>query len=173
MADSRPAHVSAQADIQVIEADCTDPRHADDLFAMLGEFARHPVSGPSPLGFKDAGTISDALAGMPHASVLLAYVAGKVAGFAICYELFSTFNARPYIYVHDLMTSGAHRGKGVGQAILERIERIARENGCVRIDLEVVEGNEPAKRLYARNGFVAASPNPDLGIEQHWNKTLE
>lgn len=159
-------------DLEIVSADSGDPGHVADLFALLKEFSEHPASGPTPLSFDDPGTIGAALARTPHAFALLAYVGGEPAGYAFCFELLSTFSARPYVYVHDLMTAAGHRRKGVAAALLARVEEIARGLGAVRVDLEVVAGNEAAKCLYARCGFEAASPNEALGIEEHWHKIL-
>jgi len=47
----------------------------------------------------------------------------------------------------------ACRGRGLGQALLDRIIADAKERGDNRVLLEVIEGNDPAVRLYAGRGF--------------------
>ena len=50
------------------------------------------------------------------------------------------------------------RGLGVGGAILERIEGLARQEGLTRVVLETGSNFEAAKRIYERGGFVTCEP---------------
>src|SRR5689334_21864589 len=54
----------------------------------------------------------------PYAEVVLAYLAGEPVGFALFFHNYSTFLARPGIYLEDLFVDPPHRGKGVGKALL-------------------------------------------------------
>jgi RimJ/RimL family protein N-acetyltransferase len=47
-----------------------------------------------------------------------------------------------------------HRGKGIGAALMQATLERARALGFERIELTVYEGNERARALYARFGFV-------------------
>jgi GNAT superfamily N-acetyltransferase len=49
-------------------------------------------------------------------------------------------------------------GRVVGTALLEDLERRARDRGCTKMTLEVHGTNESAKRLYARFGFEGWTP---------------
>jgi [ribosomal protein S18]-alanine N-acetyltransferase len=49
---------------------------------------------------------------------------------------------------------GARRRRGVGRALLLRVEEFARASGARRLMLEVAEDNDPARAFYARAGFV-------------------
>jgi len=71
----------------------------------------------------------------------------------VCVEGFSTFAGRPLVNVHDLVVDAAHRGRGIGTALLAEVERRARARGACRITLEVNAANEAAQRLYRRLGF--------------------
>ena len=53
--------------------------------------------------------------------------------------------------ISELWVSEARRGEGIGHALLEEAERLARENGCGRIHLET--RSEGARRLYERVGY--------------------
>jgi GNAT superfamily N-acetyltransferase len=57
-------------------------------------------------------------------------------------------------WLEELYVVSARRGRGVGQALLERAVEVAREHGCRAVDLEVDVDHARAERLYRRNGFV-------------------
>jgi GNAT superfamily N-acetyltransferase len=90
----------------------------------------------------------------PAAEVLLAYVDGGCAGFAVFYRTYSTFLAEPGIYLEDLYVKPDARGQGVGSALLGRIAGIAMERGWSRVEWEVLDWNEPSIRFYRRLGAV-------------------
>jgi GNAT superfamily N-acetyltransferase len=55
-----------------------------------------------------------------------------------------------------------HRGRGIGERLMETIHERAREDGVRRIALSVDAGN-PARRLYARLGYRAYEPEDGKG----------
>ena len=57
----------------------------------------------------------------PVAEVLLAYWDGEPVGFALYFRNFSTFLGQAGIYLEDLFVEPAHRGKGIGKALLKRL----------------------------------------------------
>ena len=89
----------------------------------------------------------------PAAEVWLGFDAGGVPmGFALFFQNFSTFLARPGIYLEDLYVRPAFRGRGVGQALLARIARLAVERGCGRFEWAVLDWNENAIGFYKKLG---------------------
>jgi GNAT superfamily N-acetyltransferase len=93
----------------------------------------------------------------PFAEVLLAEEAGAVVGFALFFPNYSTFLARPGIYLEDLFVLPAVRGQGHGKALLTAVARIAVERGCGRLEWAVLNWNEPAIRFYQRLGAEGMS----------------
>src|ERR1700687_508335 len=63
----------------------------------------------------------------PAAEVVLAYLANEPVAFALYFHHFSTFVGRPGIYLEDLFVEPAHRGKGVGKALLIYVAKLAVE----------------------------------------------
>jgi GNAT superfamily N-acetyltransferase len=88
----------------------------------------------------------------PMAEVLLAYWGDHPAGFALYFHNFSTFLARPGIYLEDLFVEPVHRGKGIGKALLEHLAAIATERGCGRLEWSVLDWNQPSIEFYKKLG---------------------
>ncbi len=89
----------------------------------------------------------------PAAEVLLAFDAdGSPAGFALFFKNFSTFLARPGIYLEDLFVRPAFRGQGLGRLLLTQIARLAVARGCGRFEWSVLDWNENAIGFYKKLG---------------------
>jgi GNAT superfamily N-acetyltransferase len=91
----------------------------------------------------------------PTAEVLLAECDGECAGFAVFFPTYSTFLARPGIYLEDLFVKSHLRGRRVGLALFHQVARIAIERGCGRMDWSVLDWNEPSIRFYRNLGAEA------------------
>lgn len=91
----------------------------------------------------------------PYAEVLLAFDGGAAAGFALFFHNYSTFLGRPGIYLEDLYVRPAHRGGGIGRALLARVARTAVDRGCGRLEWWVLDWNRPAIDFYERLGAAA------------------
>ena len=69
----------------------------------------------------------------PGAEVVFAEWDGAPAGFALFFQNFSTFLGRPGIYLEDLFVEPAHRGRGIGRALLGHLARLARERAALAL----------------------------------------
>lgn len=87
--------------------------------------------------------------------------APEVVAFALFFTNFSTFLAQPGLYLEDLFVRPAHRGDGIGQALLQRLAQLAVERGCGRFEWSVLDWNAHAIRFYERMG---ATVMPDWRI---------
>ena len=87
-----------------------------------------------------------------YAEVLIAEENGAAVGFALFMHNYSTFLARPGIYLEDLFVRPAHRGKGYGKALLQELAQIAVERGCGRFEWAVLDWNAPAIEFYKSLG---------------------
>jgi GNAT superfamily N-acetyltransferase len=88
----------------------------------------------------------------PAAEVLLAEEGGRAVGFALFFQNYSTFLARPGIYLEDLFVEPALRGRGIGKALLQAVARLAVERGCGRFEWAVLDWNAPAIGFYESLG---------------------
>ena len=90
----------------------------------------------------------------PYAEVLIAEHDGSPAGFALFFHNYSTFLARPGIYLEDLYVRPPFRGAGIGKELLVRLARLARSRGCGRLEWWVLDWNEPSIGFYEKLGAV-------------------
>lgn len=90
----------------------------------------------------------------PAASVVLAAQGRQVVGFALWFRSYSTFLARPGIYLEDLFVFPSHRGRGVGRRLLAHLARRAVEQGPGRLEWAVLDWNADAIRFYGSLGAV-------------------
>lgn len=88
----------------------------------------------------------------PYAEVLMAEDAGAVVGFALFFHNYSTFRAKPGIYLEDLFVIPAARGKGHGKALLRALAKLAMERDCARVEWSVLNWNEPSIQFYKSLG---------------------
>lgn len=88
----------------------------------------------------------------PYAEVLLIEEEGKAHGFALFFHNYSTFLARPGIYLEDLFVNPAARGKGYGKALLAKLAEIALARGCGRLEWSVLDWNQPSIDFYLSLG---------------------
>jgi GNAT superfamily N-acetyltransferase len=88
----------------------------------------------------------------PAAEALIATLDDAPAGYAVYFQNYSSFVARPGIYLEDLFVRPAFRGTGIGRMLLARLAAIAQERGCARLEWVVLDWNEPAIRFYESLG---------------------
>ncbi|MDR3532466.1 MAG: GNAT family N-acetyltransferase [Rhodopila sp.] len=99
----------------------------------------------------------------PHAHAILAETAGKPVGLALFYYTFSTFKARPNIFLEDLFVEPAHRGTGIGLALMRTLAQRAVAENCRRIEWRVLNWNQPSIDFYQR---IGAEPIDDWHTRQ-------
>jgi len=108
------------------------------------------------LRHKMVGRVEDLhrhLFGEPRfAHALLAHWNELPAGFALYFFNYSTFLCRPGLYLEDLFVRPAHRGHGIGHALLTALEQRASAAGCGRLEWSVLDWNESAIGFYRRFG---------------------
>ena len=97
----------------------------------------------------------------PVAEAVVGEVDGKVVAFALFFTNFSTFLGRPGLYLEDLYVQPAHRGTGLGKALLQHLASLAVSRGCGRFEWSVLDWNQRAIDFYQKMG---ATVMPDWRI---------
>lgn len=84
--------------------------------------------------------------------VLLCEVEGKKVAYAIYLFTYSSFLARPTLYLEDLFVLPEHRRLGIGKAFFDVLLREAKREKCGRMEWMVLDWNTPAIRFYDKSG---------------------
>ncbi len=114
------------------------------MIVELATYERAPekVTGTSEL-------LHEALFGQkPSAEALVAEIESEPAAFALFHGTFSTWEARPGIWLEDLYVREPHRRTGVGRVLLRAVAQIAVSRRCARLEWAALNWNEPALRFY-------------------------
>ena len=89
------------------------------------------------------------------AEVTLAFAGDVAAGFALWFRSYSTFLARPGVYLEDLFVFPEYRGLGVGRQLLGSLARTVVERGYGRLEWAVLDWNSDAIGFYDSLGASA------------------
>lgn len=85
---------------------------------------------------------------------IIAEVDGKPVGSAIFFKSYSTFLAKPGIYLEDLYVSPKSRSAGVGAALLKYLANLCLERNYGRLEWSVLDWNERAIQFYRKVGAI-------------------
>ena len=88
----------------------------------------------------------------PVVESVVGEVNGEVVAFALFFTNFSTFLAKPGLYLEDLYVRPEHRGHGLGRALLEHLGALAVQRDYGRFEWSVLDWNEHAIRFYKAMG---------------------
>jgi GNAT superfamily N-acetyltransferase len=119
-----------------------------DLIDALADYEK--LDRPSPEA--RARLAADALREPPCFHVLLAERKGRAVGYAVYFETYSTFLARPTLYLEDIFIMAEERHQGIGQALMRELAMEAERRGCGRMEWQVLTWNAPAISFYERCG---------------------
>lgn len=160
------------APLRVCRADYANPVHARALTQLLDMYAQDVMGGGKHLSQFALDNVAAELAKRPQAFSVLAFQGVEAVGLVNCIEGFSTFACKPLVNVHDVAVRPTHRKLGVARQMLALAEAIARERGCCKMTLEVLQGNAPAIKLYEDIGFVGYQLVESMGQAMFLQKPL-
>ena len=135
-------------EISVRRAAASDSQAVIGLVLALADYEH--LEPPDP----DAQTrlTAEMTSARPRFEVFLAECEGKVAGFAIFFETYSSFLATPKLYLEDIFVLPEYRGRGIGKAIFQKLVEEARARGCGLMEWTALDWNTPAHEFYRRMG---------------------
>ena len=85
-------------------------------------------------------------------NLFVALASKRLVGYALYFYNYSSFLAKPTLYLEDLFVLEEHRGEGAGMALLRRCVEEAAAKGCGRMEWAVLTWNERAMRFYESLG---------------------
>lgn len=156
----------------ILIADLSIPSHAEAVVHLLNVYAKDDMGGGSGLSEFAKRNLIPELKKRKNIYAVLAFVDHEPAGLAICIEGFSSFACKPLLNVHDIVVAPAYRGRGISKGLLAKAEEIARDLGCCKLTLEVLEGNKVAQAAYRAYGFDGYQLNPETGKALFWQKSI-
>ncbi len=134
--------------MQIRQDDLTGP----EIHALLEEHLRHmrSVSPPESVHALDLNKLRQ-----PAITFWTVWSGGSLMGCGALKQLDATHGE-----IKSMRTAEAHRRSGVARAMLAHIIEEAQRRGYARLSLETgsQDAFEPARRLYARFGFVECAP---------------
>lgn len=133
-------------DPRIRAADARDLPSVIALVRALAEFEKLP--GPDDAA---ARRLAEDFAAARY-SLLVAESGGAVVGYALYFFTYSTFLARPSLYLEDLFVHPDARGRGVGERFMRALASEAVARGCGRFEWSVLDWNVAAQRFYRRLG---------------------
>lgn len=119
-----------------------------ELFAGLAEYEHLTHE----LRATEQGLAGALFGPAPAAEALLAERDGRALGYALYFSTFSSFLTSTGVWLEDLFVLPAHRGEGVGRALLSAVAARVRERGGERLEWAALDWNEPALGFYRRLG---------------------
>ena len=125
-----------------------EKRDAKDLIGLIRALAKYEkLTPPTPAAARrlvaDIGR---------RIRVLIAEDAGRPVGYAIYLFTYSSFLARPTLYLEDVFVLPEHRRGGIGGRFFVALRQAARREKCGRMEWVVLDWNTPAHRFYRKLG---------------------
>lgn len=118
------------------------------LVRALAEFEKLPAPDEAAA----ARLVADAFAEPPRYQLWIGELGGEVVAYAATFETYSTFLARPSLFLEDLFVHPRARRAGVASAMLAHLRGVAEARGCGRFEWHVLDWNTDAQKLYAGVG---------------------
>ncbi|MDG6990572.1 MAG: GNAT family N-acetyltransferase [Nitrososphaerota archaeon] len=140
----------------------SDSRQFVGLLAALAKFER--LEPPSAEGKR---RILEDIFRKKRISLFVAAEGKKLIGYALYFYTYSSFLAKPTLYLEDLFVLEEHRKSGVGFSLFRRCVDEALKEGCGRMEWSVLAWNEKALRFYERLGARKLSEWYVYRLDEH------
>ncbi len=141
-------------DISVRLATVADAPTVTGLITALATYERLEPPGAAARARLTAEMASE----NPRFEAFLAEYDGVAAGCAIVFETYSSFLAKPKLYLEDIFVLPEYRGRGVGKHLFQRLIDEARTRGCGLMEWTALDWNTPAHEFYRKMGGYHLKP---------------
>ncbi len=132
--------------VTIRQATRQDARALIQLIVALAEYEK--LTPPDEAA--QQRLIQDGFGERPRFEAWLAYLPGLAApvGYAFTFETYSSFLAKPSLYLEDVFVLPEHRQRGAGKALLQHCIHLAHQRGCGRLEWICLDWNTSAQCFY-------------------------
>ena len=124
-------------------------KDSKELIRLIEELADFEKLSPPDMPAQKR-LLAAAFSKQPKINILVAEEKGKLIAYAIYMYLFSSFLAKPTLYLEDIYVSNNFRRSGTGKKIFDKLISIAKTKKCGRLELMVLNWNKNAIRFYEK-----------------------
>jgi GNAT superfamily N-acetyltransferase len=128
-----------------------DAGNIREFIALVEKLAEYENLTP-PDGHAKERLVRDGISDSPHYEAYLGRIDGRAVAYVTWFSTYSTFNARPTLFLEDIFVLEEYRRRGIGRAMFDFCRRQAQERECGRMEWMVLTWNEPAIRFYEKSG---------------------
>lgn len=121
-----------------------------EFIRLIVKFAQYEHLTPPDEGAQER-LKKDGLSGDPSFEAYLGTLDGGAVGFITMFQTYSTFMARPLLYLEDIFVLEDFRKSGIGQKFFDFYVQEAKNRGDGGAQWCVLDWNEPAIRFYEKN----------------------
>ena len=127
------------------------PADVPQILTYIRELALYERE-PDAVLATEADLLRDGFGSTPRFQCVIAELDQQPAGFALYFTSYSTWLGHHGIRLEDLYVTPSLRGQGIGKALLRHLARIAVEQGCPRLEWDVLTWNQAAIDVYEAIG---------------------
>ena len=126
----------------------------DEVLQLIQDLATYEKA-PDQVEASRDDLLNTIFAKEPRVFCDLVEVDGQIAGMAIWFLNYSTWQAKHGIYLEDLYIKPEFRARGYGKALLKHLAQICDKEGYGRLQWWVLDWNSPAIEFYRSLGAEA------------------
>jgi GNAT superfamily N-acetyltransferase len=123
----------------------------ETFFMLVVSLAEYEQLAPPDSAAKSR-LIQDAFSARPRYEAYLAFMDEKPVGYAMIFETYSSFLAKPTLYLEDLFVLPSARKQKVGWGLFKFLAALAIERNCGRMEWQALSWNKLAIDFYAKIG---------------------
>jgi len=135
-------------DLNIRPATSEDVPHIVALIRALALYEKEPHTAIAT----EEDILRDGFGPEPYFRCLIAEWHGNVAGFALYFFQYSTWEGRPALYLEDLFVRQEYRHRGIGKTLFQYLAQIAIDRNCTRFQWECLDWNQPSLDFYESVG---------------------